>query len=153
MKNETRTYGVEIEIARVDQEAMRIEFRQAGIPLVFPGYTHEVMASWKVVPDGSVPGGCELVSPKLAGEAGLETIRKVCGILNRIGARVSRRCGLHVHHQVRDYSPEQFGRLFNFYRRAEAEVDSFMAISRRGFPRWQKVLYGLMACAQRGKAK
>ena len=24
---------------------------------------------------------------------------------------------------------------------------------RRGFPRWQKVLYGLMACAQRGKAK
>lgn len=59
---------------------------------------------WKVKGDGSLgyATGVEVVSPPLRGEAGLQQLRDVLAILQREGATIDRRCGLHVHHEVQD---------------------------------------------------
>jgi len=52
MKITERTFGVEIEMSTVNREALREKFQEAGIAIIFPGYTHQRMRVWKLVPGG-----------------------------------------------------------------------------------------------------
>ena len=129
--NEERTYGVEIEF--LDSSKYSKSQIAAALNRVVncqnTGYTHEVMASWKLTTDSSC--GLELVSPILKGRNGLEQIEKVCKVLNELEIKVDKTCGLHVHHGVNDYGTEDFKKLCIFYTRFEKGFDEVMPLSRR----------------------
>lgn len=92
----------------------------------------EIKTAWRVIPDGSVSNGCEVVSPILSGDAGLEQLRMVVRALKAAGATVDASCGFHVHVDARDLSAPEVINAVSRYARYEAQIDSFMAPRRRG---------------------
>ena len=92
----------------------------------------EIKTAWRVIPDGSVANGCEVVSPILSGDAGLEQLRMVVRALKAAGATVDASCGFHVHVDARDLSAPEVINAVSRYARYEAQIDSFMAPRRRG---------------------
>ena len=131
MKNNKRTFGIEIELEHNDSYAMKLALRTAGIACEVEGYNHHNRPHWKITIDVSVRNGYELVSPILKGEEGLEEIRRVCEVLNTQGATINHTCGLHVHHDASDLKDRNLRNLLNLYRRAEDVIDSMMPKSRR----------------------
>jgi len=98
------SFGAEFEMGihhatGVNGVAQRLS--ELGINTEYRGYTHDVMASWKIVTDGSVVvdgyDPIELVTPKLFGAEGFGKIRMALGACNVIGSKVNSTCGLHVH--------------------------------------------------------
>jgi hypothetical protein len=62
----------------------------------------DLPAGWKAERDSSIVAGpgfmaAEIVSPVLQGTAGLRQVQAVCDWLNRVGAKVNRSTGFHVH--------------------------------------------------------
>lgn len=92
----------------------------------------EIKAAWRVVSDGSVAGGCEVVSPILLGNDGLDILRRVVRVLKAAGASVNNSCGFHVHVDARDLEGIEIINAVSRYARHESEIDSFMAPRRRG---------------------
>jgi len=92
----------------------------------------EINAAWRVVADGSVQGGCEVVSPILSGNAGLDTLRRVVRVLKAAGASVNNSCGFHVHVDARDLEGIEIINAVSRYARHESVIDGFMAPRRRG---------------------
>lgn len=131
------TFGVEIECILprgVGNYATADRITAAGVPCAVEIYNHSLRGSWKIVTDSSLQSdqGIEVVSPILCGEAGFAELRKVCGALTAIGARVNRRCGLHVHIGAREQDVGFFKRLVTAYAHYEGAIDAFMPASRRG---------------------
>lgn len=132
-----RTFGVEIEILApvgMTRATMADLVTAAGIDCRAESYGHVQPTQWKIVTDGSLRGGngMEIVSPPLAGEAGLEQVRKVCAALTRAGCRVNRSCGLHVHVEARSLGLDAIKRLVGLYLSGESVIDSLLPLSRRG---------------------
>lgn len=83
-------FGVEIEFFGANYVTVIEKLRAAGISVAdFSGYTHKVIAQWKVTTDASVTAsntglyrGLELVSPILYGDEGLDELAKVYEVLN-----------------------------------------------------------------------
>jgi hypothetical protein len=115
----------------MSMEAAREAIVLAGIPCHVENYGHSTPSTWKIVPDGSVADGFEIVSPKLQGNDGLEQIRKVCEAVNRNGARVARDCGFHVHVDARGLNGPTLYNIIKRYAAHESVIDSFMPPSRR----------------------
>jgi hypothetical protein len=102
-------YGVELELivpnwVRDGYNCKWIakELTKLGIPTEFRGYTHEIMTCWKIVTDASLSSSpndlcCELVSPILVGDAGLENVRYLLESVRRLGIAINSTCGFHVH--------------------------------------------------------
>src|SRR5690625_1344727 len=116
---EERTMGIEIEFFGVHYQRVVDAMNAAGIRTVWGRYTHEVMAHWKVVTDSSVTSagtgtgnGLEIVSPPLTEEGMTEELKKVCEVLEQIGARVDRTCGVHVHHDIDDLTVENVKNIY-----------------------------------------
>lgn len=134
----TRPFGIEIEAFGVSRTALLTGLREAGIEVQDEGYHHQVRPHWKIVSDSSIqaPGsiytGFELVSPILVGEAGLAQITTVCRVLQQLGAKVNKTCGLHVHHAAQDLSIHGWKDLVRLYSKHERGLDSIMPESRRG---------------------
>lgn len=129
--NESRTFGVEIEFTQPsDRFVVERRLREAGINAQVEGYNHTTKNHWKIVTDASC--GNELVSPILRGHQGLEEVKKVCAVLNSIGCKVDKRCGVHVHHYVGDLEIKNFRNLYIAYAKYENLIDSLMPVSRRG---------------------
>jgi len=128
-----RKFGIEIEAYGVDMHNVVQALRDAGIDASAPGYTHQTTSYWKAVTDGSLSGAhaFELVSPILEGEAGLESIKTVCGVLNSLGVKVNRSCGLHVHVDARDATQLQLGNLLKQWAKFEGNVMELLPPSRR----------------------
>ena len=126
-------FGVEIECFGVSQSALAQALNAAGIPTHSEYYNHTTRSHWKIVSDGSVtgPDAMELVSPVLQGEAGMAQVEKVCEVLERLGAKVNKSCGLHVHFDARTLSIDNWKSLYKNYLTLEGEIDSIMPISRR----------------------
>lgn len=125
-----RRFGLEIEFhgnANLVAEAMRAE----GLQCSRESYNHHTRGYWKIVPDGSVHNGAELVSPPLQGEEGRRQVEAACRALRAAGATVSNATGLHVHHEVTDLSVRAFSRVFSFWNRAQRSIDCFVPASRR----------------------
>lgn len=128
----SRKFGVEIEMTGITREQAVRALTLVGINVQSEGYNHTTRTHWKIVPDGSVHDGFEVVSPVLEGEAGLEQLRAVVTALDDMGGRVDRRCGYHVHFDAADLSVEHGRAIVLRYAAHEAEIDSFMPTSRRG---------------------
>lgn len=125
-----RKFGVEMEFYG-DRDLLIREMRNRGVTCNAEGYNHQVRSAWKVVTDGSVYGGWELVSPPLAGVNGMDQLRKACEALAAANCTVQRSCGLHVHHDCSDLDARALGRLFRSWHRAQAAIDQLVAPSRR----------------------
>ena len=127
-----RRFGIELEVS-VEGHADDIarELRRAGVEAYDDGYTHEVTDYWKVVPDGSVSCGWEVVSPPMTLERARREVPIVCGTLSDLGAEATTDCGLHVHHEVRDLSVPAFKRLVHRWNAAQPAIDGLVARHRR----------------------
>lgn len=129
----TRRFGVEIEAYNCTQEKLLHELREAGIRVAIEGYTHRTTEHWKLVTDSSLSGNdtFELVSPILAGEAGLKELETVCWVLDLCDVKVNDSCGFHVHMDAASFSMETWRNLALTYKHLEPVIDSFMPGSRR----------------------
>jgi len=84
------------------QEAIYNDMQAAGLRCrIYRGVVHTTTPHWKIVPDGSVHGGFELVAPILKGEAGIREMKTVVRIATRY-SRITQACGLHTHFGVMD---------------------------------------------------
>lgn len=142
--NQTRTFGVEIEFLfpedyNQDSAAEEIvdALESVGLPASWMQYTHLVTRKWKLVTDGSVYDddneyyGFELVSPVLTWDR-IGEVELALQTLAEIGAVVNNRCGIHVHHDVRDYQMMDFVRIYELYASCEDELDNCVHPTRRG---------------------
>lgn len=134
---QSRKFGVELEIVNLAIPTVVLALRNAGIDAHAEGYNHALRNHWKVVTDASVVGnngipGCEVVSPVLVGEDGLEEVRKVCRALVAAGATVNKTCGLHVHVNARDLTARDIAMTVTRYANTEASIDALVPVSRRG---------------------
>lgn len=98
------TFGIELEFADGDSDAIAEELYEAGIcshPYMLPYRSRATPGKWKLERDGSVTSGGrggELVSPVLRDTPECwKAIEKVCEVAKRHGARVNMRTGGHVH--------------------------------------------------------
>lgn len=128
-----RKFGIEIEAFGVNRNTLERALTNAGINVNTETYNHETRNYWKLITDASVNGthGFELVSPPLKGEDGLEELKIVCRVLKEKNVKINKSCGLHIHHEVRDYKVKNFKNLYINYARLEKSIDKFMPNSRR----------------------
>jgi hypothetical protein len=127
----SRRFGVEIEfLSTITVEHAVNTLRTAGIQVEYMGYTHSTTPHWKIVTDGSC--GYELVSPVLEGEQGIEEVRNAAAALEAAGAKVDKRCGLHVHFDARSIKLKAVKNLFKLWLKFEDVLDTFQPPSRRG---------------------
>lgn len=129
-----KRFGIEIEAHGIERTRVAQALRSAGIECYAEGYNHDTRTSWKVVTDGSLNGDhtFELVSPILEGENGLQQVRTVSEVLTRLGAKINRSCGLHVHFDAAGMDLQNWKRLLMNYAGLESTIDSMMPQSRRG---------------------
>lgn len=126
-----RNFGVEIECKGLSREQASAALRNVGIPCRLEDYNHQVAPTWKVVPDSSVIGGFEVVSPILKGQEGLNQVQKVSDALVAAGAKVEKDCGFHVHVDARDLSGLTLANILTRYAKYETAIDAVMPESRR----------------------
>lgn len=135
---ENRTMGIEIEFFGVHKDRVVEALRNAGISVSWEGYTHRTSYHWKLVYDSSVTSrgtgfgfGLELVSPPLNETEMTRQLKIVCRVLNEIGAKVDKSCGLHVHHHIDDFTVEDVKKLYQLYFKHVLAIESIMPKSRR----------------------
>lgn len=145
-----RTFGVEIEISNKSMNEMATLLRAAGFMVyndrdgsmnngsrmfnIYEKYSMdrpEYKLAWKVVYDGSVSGGCEVVSPVLSGSAGLAQVKGVLKAMNKAGAKANDKCGLHVHVGAGDLSALELQHVARRYDAFESVIDTFVNPRRR----------------------
>ena len=132
-----RTYGIEIEMSwgrdhhAPSRDAVAAALRRAGLNASNAGYSHNVSNGWKVVSDGSVRNGHELVSPILRGLDGKEQLKTAMRAVKAIGAVTDASCGVHVHHGVHDFTAKQLANIAEIYANNEPTIDKLVASSRR----------------------
>lgn len=127
--NEERTFGIEIEFTVASRETVVRLMKQKGLLAEVEGYNHFTRRHWKAITDSSC--GYELVSPVLKGRDGLNQLRLATEALAEAGAKVNRRCGLHVHHDINDLDAKQAANIYALYIKLEKTIDSFLPRSRR----------------------
>lgn len=135
MTMSSRKFGIEIECKDASASAVIAALREVGIECVDntnASYStiHETAPTWKIVLDGSVQRGWEMVSPILSGEDGIAQVRKVARALAQCGANADNSCGLHVHVDARDLSVQSIANVGRRYSRFETEIDAFMPRAR-----------------------
>jgi biotin operon repressor len=124
--NTARKFGVEIEFKGVTRTRAESALRDAGLNVVIEGYNHDTRSHWKIVSDGSVHGGWELVSPPLSGVEGLREVKLAAETLVNAGAYVDRDCGLHVHVDGANLSAATIVNMTKRYALHENEINKLI---------------------------
>jgi hypothetical protein len=128
----TRQFGVEIEFCTTkDRHAIAAILTQHGINVQVESYNHTTRSHWKIVPDGSVVSGFELVSPPLSGMDGISQVQTALKALfdNECWADTS--CGLHVHVDAAGLSGPDVVNVLRRYARHEETIDAIVPTHRR----------------------
>lgn len=144
------TYGVEIECYNVSHNLLVHYLDKAGIKCYgydldetldlkyrALGRQSREFAIWNIGEDGSVRGvgTAEIKSPILKGEAGLKEILKVCKVLEELGAKVNKSCGLHVHVGIKNakkkFTPEEIKKIMRVYEENSKTTDKWFTHGRR----------------------
>jgi Putative amidoligase enzyme len=138
-KRPEKLIGAELEFFGVHYRTVVAELKRAGIDIAYEGYTHRVMSSWKLVTDVSVTGtgtglrkGLEIVSPPLAMDEMERQMKIITDVLNELGAKVDRTCGVHIHHEIDDLKVNDIKNIFKIYAKHDEIINSIMPKSRRG---------------------
>lgn len=138
--NHERTYGIEMEIntntpAQTIAREIAEQFERDGIRqfCAVEGLSHGTPMNWKIVSDGSVHPGFEIVSPILSGYDGKAQIESVCKALRNFGNRIwnSSQTGLHVHHGTDDLTGQEIGYVFATYSAFQSTFNMMVSPSRR----------------------
>ena len=125
------TFGVEIEIlSTIDRSAIATALQAEGINAVVESYNHQTQRHWKVITDASC--GWEIVSPILSGEQGLNELKKVCEVLTRVGCKVDKHCGLHVHIGADALGIAKVRSVVKRWLSNESNLDTIQPSERRG---------------------
>ena len=133
MNDFSRKFGIELEITRISKGECLRAIRAAGVAVDIEGYNHIDYADhWKIVNDGSVQDGFELVSPILDGQAGLDEALRVSAAISTAGASANKTCGFHVHFDAWSMNVAEIRMICKRYAAFEEKIDSFMPESRRG---------------------
>lgn len=132
--NNNRKFGIEIEGFGLTREELITGLTRKGIEVKSEGYNHSIRPHWKIVYDASIRAdkGFEIVSPPLKGENGINQVRIVAETIEELGGQVNRSCGLHIHHDVNDFTLDHFKNIYSLYHRFENTIDEIMPVSRRG---------------------
>ena len=132
-------FGIEIEAiapSHMGREALAARISElADVDCVFEGYNHRTRAHWKIVTDASLSGDgvCfEVVRPILDGEDGLAQVTRVMDALEALDCTVNRSCGLHVHHDAREWNVKELRNISRLWVKYETVIDQIMPPSRRG---------------------
>jgi hypothetical protein len=104
------TFGIEIECTIPHSNAPQVGGYHAGRQI------EGLPIGWNAQHDGSIRAGrgfvgVEIVSPVLQGAEGFRQVKRVCEWLKRIGAKVNRSTGLHVHVGFDKANREQLAKL------------------------------------------
>lgn len=128
----TRSFGVEIEFCTelLSGEVVQ-HLTDAGLNVRNEDYNHHTRNHWKIVPDGSISQGFELVSPPLSGGEGLAEVILAARVLVQIGCYVDTSCGLHVHVNANDLSGASVVNAVRRMVRYESEIDTMVPAHRR----------------------
>jgi hypothetical protein len=129
----TGKFGVEMECFGVARDVVAQALINAGVGAVVAGYTGSNYNSWQIKTDGSINEytGFEVVSRVLQGEDGIAEVAKVCEVLESLGAKVNKSCGMHIHHDAASWGIQKFRNLFKRFVKFEAALDSIQPESRR----------------------
>lgn len=136
---EEKKIGVEIEFFGVNYRTVISALKRVGVNIAdWSGYTHAVVPQWKLVYDASVTStgtglsnGLELVSPPLKMHEMEAQLEKVMEVLNGLGAKVDRSCGIHVHHEIDDLNVNHIKNIYKLYKKHENHINLLMPASRR----------------------
>lgn len=138
-----RSFGVEIEVYNVFYGVLIPPYGDT-VPNHINPLAEAILAAdidlgtrpdqWRFVQETSIKGGgaVEIVSPPLLGQEGLEQIKKICSCLKTGDARFNGSCGLHVHHDVKDFTCEELRRLLNLMHVWEDAIYFCLPSERRG---------------------
>lgn len=131
-----RKFGVEIEYVGVRRSVIIDALKNIKVKCVREDYNHRTKRHWKIVRDGSISYQLgdnftgELVSPPLYGKRGLNKLRKVVQAIADAGAKVNSSCGLHVHVDANDLTPNQILAVSQRYGIFEKRFNKIMDPSR-----------------------
>jgi hypothetical protein len=136
---EEKRIGVEIEFFNANYQEVIRELRIAGLEVAaYMGYTHSVMPQWKITTDASVTErntglgkGLELVSPPLKSAEMKDQLKKAMEVLNRLGAKVDKTCGIHVHHEIDDLNLDNIKNIYAIYGKHQDYINQLVPASRR----------------------
>jgi 3,4-dihydroxy-2-butanone 4-phosphate synthase len=129
----TGKFGVEMECFGVDRATVVAALCVAGVPTISSFYSGREYNQWQIKTDGSIDqrDGFEVVSRVLEGQAGLAEVQIVCDVLEALGAKVNKSCGMHIHHDASNWGIQKFRNLFKRFVKFEAALDSIQPESRR----------------------
>lgn len=131
-----RKFGVEIEYVGVRRSVIVDALKRIKVKCVAENYNHRTKRHWKIVRDASLnymrgsDFTGELVSPPLYGKRGLNKLRKVVQAMADAGATVNSSCGLHVHVDANDLTPNQILAVSQRYGIFEKRFNKIMDPSR-----------------------
>lgn len=126
-----RAFGVELEfIGSMRAVSNAVIAAGYSCPVVSYGHRPPPGGGWKIVPDASVYGGGELVSPKLQGAAGIAEMKTVVQAASVV-ATVNRKCGMHVHLDATGESLDDIKKFIWSYVSRQAGISGLVAPSRR----------------------
>lgn len=133
-----RRFGVELEyhtdIPLWNQQLIlnRLFAAHPDMHLMASGYAHSNGTCWHLKTDSSC--GFELASPAMTWQD-WDKMQMVLGWLNtNLSARVTRNCGLHVHHELADYTRPMLSRLYRLWCAVEPVALACVAPERRDNP-------------------
>lgn len=132
-----RAFGIELEFNRGTYQGhnMRHDIVAActaqGIRAAVEDYNHQTRPHWKMTTDATVTGG-EFVSPIMAGDtASLDEVRDVIRIIRDHGGEATAGVGMHVHHNVTDFTtPEMRRNLIDCLQSSEYALSRFVLPAR-----------------------
>jgi len=123
-----RRFGVEIECLVPRDRCDELE-RELGNKFGFGD------GEWDFGVDGSVHGeGCcghEIRTPPLKGKRGFNTLKRGFALLNKYGTTVNATCGMHVHHEATDLSPEEVLRFCKTWLANQSTMHKMVSPTRR----------------------
>lgn len=127
------TFGIELEIVGMSQDAAARVINGAGFAARVEGYNHTTRPHWKVTTDASIHGrggACEVVSPVL-NTSDLSEAQAVVRALAAAGARVNESTGTHVHLGAQDMTGGDLSALWANWCAAQSATDLLVSPSRR----------------------
>jgi Putative amidoligase enzyme len=125
-------FGVEIEVkTSLSGVELAQKLRDAGINAIFKTglieETHRVTKAWKVVRDGSISNGWEVVSPPTCN---IMEVKTVIETLKLAGCKADSACGIHVHHWCGDFNINNVKKLYNNYHAYQNEINEMLKVGR-----------------------
>lgn len=131
-----RRFGIEIEFNRgtgghSQRSDILAQCTAAGIRCQEESYNHTTRPHWKMTTDATVTGG-EFVSPIMAGDtASLDEVRDVIRIVRDNGGVSTSTVGMHVHHDVTDFTTaDSRVNLVNMLEATEFALSRFVLADR-----------------------